>query len=78
MPLFRYEAENPQGKVMSGAMDAPDALAVEARLQGRGYRHIAILPPGAQARPVVAQAGSASAPSPAPPVAAPRPAGGLP
>lgn len=82
MPIFRYEAEDPQGKVMSGAMDAPDALAVEARLQGRGYRHIAILPPGAQARPAVpvaAQSGSAAAaPSRPQPTAAPPPAGGLP
>ncbi len=43
--LFRYEVEDPSGKVMMGTMAAPDEATVESRLTGQGYRVVRIIPP---------------------------------
>ena len=47
MAIFRYEAADPNGKILRGAMDAPTAQEVSERLSARGYRHINVLNGGA-------------------------------
>ena len=47
MALFRYEAADPNGKILRGAMDAPTAQEVSERLSARGYRHVNVLGNGA-------------------------------
>lgn len=43
MPLFRYEALDRNGNVVAGAMDAPDANEVAARLAQKGYSNPAVV-----------------------------------
>jgi type II secretory pathway component PulF len=43
MALYRYEAADPSGKLLRGAMDAPSALEVRQRLEGRGFRGVTVL-----------------------------------
>jgi type IV pilus assembly protein PilC len=53
--LFRYEVADQDGKVLTGAMAAPDEAAVQARLAGQGYRIVQIVaPPGASVPPASA------------------------
>jgi type IV pilus assembly protein PilC len=44
MSLFRYEAIDPSGKIVMGAMDASDEAAVMARLSQQGYRPHRVIP----------------------------------
>ncbi len=43
MALFRYEAVDPAGKVLRGAMDATSAQDVQTRLTERGFRSVNVL-----------------------------------
>lgn len=42
MPIFRYEAHEPTGRVLRGAMDAQSPQEVEARLSGKGYTQVVV------------------------------------
>jgi type IV pilus assembly protein PilC len=48
MSLFRYEAVDQAGKIVMGAMDAPNEAAVSARLAQMGYRPQRVLSGGQQ------------------------------
>src|ERR1044071_6568160 len=43
MSIFRYEAIDASGKVVMGAMDAPNEANVSSRLAAMGYRPMTIL-----------------------------------
>lgn len=49
MAIFRYEAADVSGKILRGAMEAPDANAVARRLGERGYQTLRVQPPAAHA-----------------------------
>ncbi len=53
MAIFRYEAADVSGKILRGAMDAPDAQEVMRRLEGRGYRTVQVQEPTAPAAAAV-------------------------
>jgi type II secretory pathway component PulF len=45
MALYRYEATDPAGKVLRGAMDAPNPQEVQLRLSERGFKSVNVLAP---------------------------------
>ncbi len=49
MALFRYEATDPAGKVLRGAMDALSPQEVQSRLAERGFRSVQVVTSGAEA-----------------------------
>ncbi|MGC4045485.1 MAG: type II secretion system F family protein [Armatimonas sp.] len=54
MALFRYEATDPAGKVLRGAMDALSPQEVQTRLAERGFRSVQITPPATEVVATVA------------------------
>jgi type IV pilus assembly protein PilC len=53
--MFRYEVADSSGKILTGAMAAPDEETVRSRLAAKGYQVVQIIPPpgysGASASP---------------------------
>jgi type II secretory pathway component PulF len=72
MALFRYEATDPTGKILRGAMDALSPQEVQTRLAERGFRSVQITAPGTTTTEAPSQAtplrGASNVPA-APPAA---------
>lgn len=65
MALFRYEATDPAGKVLRGAMDALNPQEVQTRLAERGFRSVQVLTSGAERATTSATSASLSMAAPA-------------
>ncbi len=50
MTLYSYKATDPSGKIMRATLEAPDEMAVAAKIQAMGYIPIRIIPTGKKSK----------------------------
>jgi type II secretion system protein F len=50
MTLYSYKATDPSGKIMRATLEAPDEMAVAAKIQAMGYIPIRIIPAGKKSK----------------------------